>query len=213
MQVTWIIVYLEYFELTRHTVEVYTDEVTEAVHSQLRMFEERYKLNRNDKSSKGHADCWSPAHLRRFLQFCCSGRHLNEFKNMIGFWTVQELRCSVRLLEVLSEDVFSWWARYLRQKMHGNPKPQVFFPWWAPGSCSSAKPLPKSVRHGSVGVRLQFVSKKTSVSHRQKYLTIAQVYQTGNWASGGTWGRASLLLLHIFVSPRSWSSLKLRVHP
>ena len=132
-----------------HTVEVYTDEVSEAVHSQLRMFEERYKLKRNDKSSQ--RSCWllMPSTLASFfLQFCCSGRHLNEFRHMIGFWTVQELRCSVRLLEVLSEDVFSWWAQYLRQKMHGNPKP-----WWAPGSCSSAKPLPKSVRHGSVGVR------------------------------------------------------------
>ena len=31
--------YVEYFELTGHTLLKYTDEVTEAVHSQLRMFE------------------------------------------------------------------------------------------------------------------------------------------------------------------------------
>ena len=48
--------YVEYFEKTGHTLLRYTDEVTEAVHSQLRMFEERHKFKRNDKSSQGHAD-------------------------------------------------------------------------------------------------------------------------------------------------------------
>ena len=47
--------YMEYFEQTGHTLLRYTDEVTEAVHSQLRMFEERQKLKRNNKSSQGHA--------------------------------------------------------------------------------------------------------------------------------------------------------------
>ena len=47
--------YVEYFELTGHTLLRYTDEVTEAVHSQLQMFEERHKLKRNNKSSQGHA--------------------------------------------------------------------------------------------------------------------------------------------------------------
>lgn len=48
--------YMEYFELTGHTLLRFSDEVTEAVHSQLRMFEERHKLKRNNKSSQGHAD-------------------------------------------------------------------------------------------------------------------------------------------------------------
>ena len=48
--------YVEYFELTGHTLLRYNDEVTEAVHSQLQMFEERHKLKRNDKSGQGHAD-------------------------------------------------------------------------------------------------------------------------------------------------------------
>ena len=48
--------YVEYFEKTGHTLLRYTDKVTEAVHSQLRMFEERHKFKRNDKSSQGHAD-------------------------------------------------------------------------------------------------------------------------------------------------------------
>ena len=39
--------YVEYFELTGHTLLKYTDEVTEAVHSQLRMFEERHQYKRN----------------------------------------------------------------------------------------------------------------------------------------------------------------------
>ena len=47
--------YVEYFELTGHTLLKYTDEVTEAVHSQLRMFEERHKYKRNIKESTGHA--------------------------------------------------------------------------------------------------------------------------------------------------------------
>ena len=47
---------LEYFEKTGHTLLRYSDEVTEAVHNQLRMFEERHKLKRNNKSSQGHAD-------------------------------------------------------------------------------------------------------------------------------------------------------------
>ena len=33
----------------------YTDEVTEAVHSQLRMFEERHQYKRKNKESAGHA--------------------------------------------------------------------------------------------------------------------------------------------------------------
>ena len=44
--------YVEYFELTWHALLRYIDEVTEAVHSQIRMFEERQKLKRNDKSSQ-----------------------------------------------------------------------------------------------------------------------------------------------------------------
>ena len=48
--------YVEYFEKTGHTLLRYSDEVTEAVHSQLRMFEERHKLKRNNKSSQGQAD-------------------------------------------------------------------------------------------------------------------------------------------------------------
>ena len=36
--------YVEYFELTGHTLLRYNDEVTEAVHSQFQMFEERHKL-------------------------------------------------------------------------------------------------------------------------------------------------------------------------
>ena len=48
--------YVEYFEQTGHTLLIYSDKVTEAVHSQLRMFEERHKFKRNDKSSQGHAD-------------------------------------------------------------------------------------------------------------------------------------------------------------
>ena len=48
--------YVEYFEQTGHTLLIYSDKVTEAVHSQLRMFEERHKLKRNNKSSQGHAD-------------------------------------------------------------------------------------------------------------------------------------------------------------
>ena len=54
--------YVEYFQLTGHTLLRFTDEVTEAVHSQLRMFEERHQVNfsrhqykRNDKESTGHA--------------------------------------------------------------------------------------------------------------------------------------------------------------
>ena len=47
--------YVEYFELTGHTLLRFTDEVTEAVHSQLRMFEERHQYKRNDKESTGHA--------------------------------------------------------------------------------------------------------------------------------------------------------------
>ena len=47
--------YVEYFELTGHTLLKYTDEVTEAVHSQLRMFEERHQYKRNNKDSTGHA--------------------------------------------------------------------------------------------------------------------------------------------------------------
>ena len=47
--------YVEYFELTGHTLLKYTDEVTEAVHSQLRMFEERHQYKRNNKESTGHA--------------------------------------------------------------------------------------------------------------------------------------------------------------
>ena len=47
--------YVEYFELTGHTLLKYTDEVTEAVHSQLRMFEERHQYKRNIKESTGHA--------------------------------------------------------------------------------------------------------------------------------------------------------------
>ena len=47
--------YLEYFEQTGHTLLKYTDEVTEAVHSQLRMFEERHYYKRNNKESAGHA--------------------------------------------------------------------------------------------------------------------------------------------------------------
>ena len=47
--------YLEYFQLTGHTLLKYTDEVTEAVHSQLRMFEERHQYKRNNKESDGHA--------------------------------------------------------------------------------------------------------------------------------------------------------------
>ena len=41
--------YLEYFQLTGHTLLKYTDEVTEAVHSQLRMFEECHQYKRNNK--------------------------------------------------------------------------------------------------------------------------------------------------------------------
>ena len=48
--------YVEYFELTGHPLLRYNDEVTEAVHSQLQMFEERHKLKINDKSGQGHAD-------------------------------------------------------------------------------------------------------------------------------------------------------------
>ena len=44
--------YVEYFELTGHTLLRYNDEVTEAVHSQLRMFEERHKLKRIDIADK-----------------------------------------------------------------------------------------------------------------------------------------------------------------
>ena len=47
--------YLEYFHMTGHTLLKYTDEVTEAVHSQLRMFEERHQYRRNNKESTGHA--------------------------------------------------------------------------------------------------------------------------------------------------------------
>ena len=47
--------YLEYFHMTGHTLLKYTDEVTEAVHSQLRMFEERHQYKRNNKESTGHA--------------------------------------------------------------------------------------------------------------------------------------------------------------
>ena len=45
-----------FWKKTGHTLLRYSDEVTEAVHSQLRMFEERHKLKRNNKSSQGHAD-------------------------------------------------------------------------------------------------------------------------------------------------------------
>ena len=47
--------YVEYFDLTGHTLLKFTDEVTEAVHSQLRMFEERHQYKRNNKDSTGHA--------------------------------------------------------------------------------------------------------------------------------------------------------------
>ena len=47
--------YIEYFHMTGHTLLKYTDEVTEAVHSQLRMFEERHQYKRNNKESAGHA--------------------------------------------------------------------------------------------------------------------------------------------------------------
>ena len=47
--------YVEYFELTGHTLLKYTDEVTKAVHSQLRMFGERHQYKRNNKESTGHA--------------------------------------------------------------------------------------------------------------------------------------------------------------
>ena len=50
-----IFAHLEYFEQTGHTLLKYTDEVTEAVHSQLRMFEERHYYKRNNKESAGHA--------------------------------------------------------------------------------------------------------------------------------------------------------------
>ena len=43
---------MEYFELTGYTLLRYTDEVTEAVHSQLQKFEERHKLNRIDIADK-----------------------------------------------------------------------------------------------------------------------------------------------------------------
>ena len=43
--------YLEYFHMTGHTLLKYTDEVTEAVHRQLRMFEERHQYKRNNKET------------------------------------------------------------------------------------------------------------------------------------------------------------------
>ena len=50
------VIFAHYVEQTGHTLLIYSDKVTEAVHSQLRMFEERHKLKRNNKSSQGHAD-------------------------------------------------------------------------------------------------------------------------------------------------------------
>ena len=47
--------YVEYFDLTGHTLLKFTDEVTEAVHSQLRMFDEWHQYKRNNKDSTGHA--------------------------------------------------------------------------------------------------------------------------------------------------------------
>ena len=47
--------YVEYFDLTGHTLLKFTDEVTEAVHSQLRMFEEQHQYKCNNKDSTGHA--------------------------------------------------------------------------------------------------------------------------------------------------------------
>ena len=44
--------YVEYFEKTGHTLLRYTDEVTEAVHSQLRMFEERHNSRETIKAVK-----------------------------------------------------------------------------------------------------------------------------------------------------------------
>ena len=65
--------YLEYFEQTGHTLLKYTDEVTEAVHSQLRMFEERHYYKRNNKEIMLKP---STVVLFFFLQFCCIGRSL-----------------------------------------------------------------------------------------------------------------------------------------
>ena len=65
--------YLEYFQLTGHTLLKYTDEVTEAVHSQLRMFEECHQYKRNNKESAGQWTRKSSAQLHRFLQFCGLG--------------------------------------------------------------------------------------------------------------------------------------------
>ena len=46
---------VQYFQLTGHTLLKYTAKVTEAVHSQLRMFEDRHQYKRNSKESTGHA--------------------------------------------------------------------------------------------------------------------------------------------------------------
>ena len=63
--------YLEYFQLTGHTLLKYTDEVMEAVHSQLRMFEERHQYKRNIQGERWTRK--SSAQLHCFLQFCSTG--------------------------------------------------------------------------------------------------------------------------------------------
>ena len=65
--------YLEYFHMTGHTLLKYTDEVTEAVHSQLRMFEERHQYKRNNKESAGYAKAQHNQQLHCILQFCGLG--------------------------------------------------------------------------------------------------------------------------------------------
>ena len=87
--------YVEYFELTGHTLLKYTDEVTEAVHSQLRMFEERHQYKRNIKESTGHAIA-----QHNCTVFFNSAVALGDLwiKFPLNFWRFQDIRVSLDVI-------------------------------------------------------------------------------------------------------------------
>ena len=98
--------YVEYFELTGHTLLKYTDEVTEAVHSQLRMFEERHKYKRNIKESTGHAIAQHNCTV--FFNSVALGDLWIKFP--LNFWRFWDIQVSLDVIRVAKCHIY---GRYI----------------------------------------------------------------------------------------------------